>query len=170
MLVDFVNAFDFPGAQALLPRAFAAARATARLKERLARNGVPAIYANDNFGGWNVDFKDLLQACLALEGTRGALARLIAPGPRDLTILKPRHSAFFGTPLDILLREMQARQVILAGVATDMCISASAAEAFMLGYDVWVPSDCTAAETPAAKQAALAHLRRAYKCDTRASL
>nr|WP_145547074.1 isochorismatase family cysteine hydrolase [Variovorax boronicumulans] len=169
VLVDFINPLDFPGAERLVPGALRAARATARLKQRLAQAGVPAIYANDHYGTWHAEFSDVLRACQALPGARGQIAQLLAPAPQDLTILKPRHSAFFATPLDLLLRQMQAREIVLVGLATDMCVQLSTAEAYMHGYSAWVPSDCTAAETPEAKRRALRHMATVMKCDVRAS-
>lgn len=169
VLVDFINPLDFPGAERLLPGALRAARATARLKQRLAEAGVPAIYANDHYGTWHAEFSDVLRACQALPGARGQIARLLAPAPQDLTILKPRHSAFFATPLDLLLREMQASEIVLVGLATDMCVQLSTAEAYMHGYSAWVPADCTAAETPEAKRHALRHMATVMKCSVRSS-
>jgi len=49
LIIDMINAFEFDGAQGMLPRALAAARATATLKRRARRAGVPVIYVNDNF-------------------------------------------------------------------------------------------------------------------------
>jgi isochorismate hydrolase len=94
LLVDFINPMDFAGANALAPRAIAAAAAAARLKSRLKRAGVPVIYANDNFGAWRADFAMIVDACRrGLPAARNLVAT-IAPAPDDLSILKPRHSAF----------------------------------------------------------------------------
>lgn len=169
LLVDFINPFDFPGAEALLPGAWRAAQAAAKLKSRLARERVPAIYANDNYGSWHSDFRQLVARCTALPGRRGEIARLLAPQPRDLTIVKPRHSAFFATPLNLLLHEIGARELVIAGLSADMCVQLSAAEAFMQGYETWVPADCTAAESARCKADALEHMRRVMKCSTRLS-
>lgn len=169
VLVDFINPLDFPGAERLLPGALRAARATARLKQKLTEQGVPAIYANDHYGTWHAEFSDVLRACQAIPGPRGQIARLLAPAPQDLTILKPRHSAFFATPLDLLLREMQAKELVIVGLAADMCVQLTTVEAYMHGYSAWVPADCTAAETPDAKRRALKHMATVMKCTTRAS-
>lgn len=166
VLVDFINPLDFKGADRLLAPALAAARATARLKRRLAAQGVPAIYANDNYGTWQSDFCDVLQHCRTLDGQRGEIAELLAPGPDDLTVLKPRHSAFFATPLDMLLREIGVQSTILVGLAADMCLHFTAVDAFMRGYALWVPSDCVASETDHAHQEALKHMARTLKCHT----
>ncbi len=166
VLVDFINPLDFEGAEDLLAPALAAARATARLKRRLARQGVPAIYANDNYGTWQSDFREVLERCRALPGERGALADLLAPGAGDLTVLKPRHSAFFATPLDLLLRQIGVEKIVLVGLAADMCVHFTAVDAFMRGYAVWVPGDCVASETAQAHRDALEHMARTLKCST----
>ena len=75
VLVDFINPLQFPGAANLLRSALRAAQPTARLKRRLARSGVAVIHANDNYGIWRSEFKDLLAACKALPGIRGESRR-----------------------------------------------------------------------------------------------
>ncbi len=170
VLVDFINPLDFPGAERLLPGALRAARATAALKRKLAEHDVPAIYANDHYGTWHAEFSDVLRTCQSLPGVRGQIARLLAPAPQDLTILKPRHSAFFATPLDLLLREMRAKELVVVGLAADMCVQLTTAEAYMHGYSAWVPSDCTAAESPDAKRRALKHMATVMKCRTQSSV
>ena len=169
LLVDFINALDFPGGEQLAPHAVEAARATAALKERLATEGVATIYANDNYGVWQSDFHTLVSTCLGLEGPAGEMARLLYPQARDLTILKPRHSAFFASPLELLLEEMQTRELVICGLATDICVQLTAMDAFLREYPVWVPADCTAAESPEAKAASLAYMASVLKCDTAAS-
>lgn len=169
LLVDFITALDFPGAEQLAGPALAAARATAALKQRLQGEGVTAVYANDNYGVWQSDFHSLVSSCLGLEGEAGEIARLLYPQANDITILKPRHSAFYGSPLELLLAEMDTRELVLCGLATDMCVQLTAAEAFLREYRVWVPSDCTAAETERAKATALDYMADVLKCDVRPS-
>jgi len=169
LLVDFITSLDFPGADALAPHALAAARATAALKQRLEAEGVPTIYANDNYGVWQSDFHSLVSTCLGIDGPAGEIARLLYPQADDITILKPRHSAFYASALELLLTEMGAREVIICGLATDMCVQLTAADAFLREFSIWVPADCNAAETTEAKQTALAYMANVLKCDVRAS-
>jgi len=169
LLVDFINALDFPGAEKLAPPALEAARATAQLKRRLRADGVVAIYANDNFGAWQSDFHGLVTRCLALPGEPGEIARVLRPQEDDLTVLKPRHSAFYASPLELLLAEMQAHELIICGLAADMCVQLTAADAFLREYQVWVPADCTAAETGKAKTTALEYMADVLKCEVHAS-
>lgn len=169
LLVDFINPLNFPGAEALAPAALEAARATAALKARLTAAGVAAIFANDNYGGWQSDFRSLVAACRALPGPAGEIVGLLSPRPDDLTILKPRHSAFYASPLELLLHEMRARELVICGLATDICVQITAGDAFLREFQVWVPADCTAAQTPEAKAASLAYMAGVLKCGTAAS-
>lgn len=123
--------------------------------------------ANDNFGRWSSDFPTLVKRLAAGQGASASMARLMRPLRGDLTELKPMHSAFFGTPLDILLEKIGARSVVMAGLATDICIQLTAADAFLRGLKVHAPRDCTAAETSEKKAVALADMRDILKCDTR---
>lgn len=169
LLVDFINPLNFPGSADLGPDAVAAARATAKLKARLAAQGVAAIYANDNYGVWQSDFHSLVSTCLGMAGPPGEIARLLYPQARDVTILKPRHSAFYASPLELLLTEMEARELVICGLATDMCVQITAGDAFLREYPCWVPSDCNAAESRRAKAASLAFMASVLKCDVRPS-
>jgi nicotinamidase-related amidase len=170
ILIDFINPLDFPGSEKLAPPALRAARATLRLRERLDQQGVAVIYSNDNYGVWQSDFHSLVAQCLAREGISSQIARLLAPRATDVTLLKPRHSAFYGSPLELLLKEMGAQELILCGLATDMCVQMTAADAFLRGgFKVRVPADCTAAETPQAKATALKYMASVLRCDVRSS-
>jgi nicotinamidase-related amidase len=170
VIVDFINPLNFPGAEKLAKPALAAARATARLRDAMEAQKVAVVYANDNYGVWQSDFQSLVAQCCARDDISGEIARLIAPRPRDITLLKPRHSAFYCTALELLLKEMGARELVLAGLATDMCVQMTAADAFLRGFEgVWVPPDCTAAESPQAHKASIAYMRDVLKCDVRTS-
>ena len=169
VLVDFINPLDFDGADALAPPALAAARATATLRRRVARDGVQTIYANDNYGVWRSDFKAVWARCRALRGAPAEIARLLQPRRADLTILKPRHSAFYSTPLDLLLRQLRCKKLIVAGLAADNCVLFTAMDAYLRGYSLWVPQDCVAAETAEGKAGALEHMRRILKATVRPS-
>ena len=88
-------------------------------------------------------------------------------GREDVTVLKPRHSAFYCTPLSLLLEQMHTRRLILAGLAADNCVLFTAMEAYVRGYELWVPEDCIAAERDAYRLHALDHMARVLKAETR---
>jgi nicotinamidase-related amidase len=167
LLIDFMNPLDFTGGPALAPRALRAAAHTARLKARLARSRVPVIYCNDNFGHWDSQFEAVVEHCRRIGGTPARLAALLTPQRADRSILKPRHSAFFGTPLEFLLDELGIERVVLTGLAADNCIMFTAHDAYLRKYDLWVPSDCVASERASYERNALAHMARVTKADVR---
>ncbi|WP_313069826.1 isochorismatase family cysteine hydrolase [Melaminivora sp.] len=167
LLVDVINPMQFPTARDLLPHAHAAAQCIARLKQRLTRQGVATIYANDNYGTWHSQFGDILAACQELPDERGDIARLLTPAPEDLVILKPQHSAFHSTPLQHLLGRMKTRKLVIVGWAADMCVMLTATDARMQGHEVWVPRDCVAAETPERWNRAIGQLEEVFECSVR---
>ena len=89
----------------------------------------------------------VLRRCAEGSGTGARIAAALAPADDDYIVLEPKHSAFFATPLDLLLRHLRARRVVITGVATDQCIFLTAVEARMQDYAVAVPEDCVAAQT-----------------------
>lgn len=169
LLVDFINPLDFPGAEDLAPEALLAARSTAVLKRRLRKFGIPAIYANDNFGGWQSNFRDLVKKFSKGTSESAQISRALAPLKEDLTVLKPRHSAFLGSPLDLLLNGIGAKHIIVTGLATDICVQLTVADAFLKGYSTHVPADCTAAESSMAKKQALDYMQRVLKSNISSS-
>lgn len=91
-------------------------------------------------------------------GTWGAEFFGVAPAPGDPVIVKRRYSAFHGTDLDLLLRNRAIRTLVLAGVATNVCVETAARDAYMRDYYVVVVSDCTAARDEQVHRAALANV------------
>jgi nicotinamidase-related amidase len=169
LMVDFINPLEFPAAPRIAPAALAAARATAALKSRLRDAGVQAVYANDNYGVWQSNFQSVFERCEAAGGVPAEMARLLTPLPDDITVLKPRHSAFFATPLQLLLEQLKAERLILAGLATDLCVLFSALDAHVRGYELWVPRDCVASETPRRQRGALHYMETVLGVHTRAA-
>lgn len=170
LLVDFINPLKFDGAELIAPSALEAAQQTAALRRRLAREGVRTVYANDNYGTWTSDFKALHKRCAAQRGVAGQMARMLAPTSKDFTLLKPRHSAFYATPLDLLLEQLRCRRLVIAGLAADSCVLFSAMDAYLRGYSLWVPVDCVAAETQEARDMALSQMERVLKADVKPSV
>jgi nicotinamidase-related amidase len=89
----------------------------------------------------------------------------LKPEKGDYVLQKRRYSAFHGTGLDQLLRELEVDTLILTGVVTDICIQHTAADAFFRGYKLIVPEDCVEAVNEETQKAALNYLRRVYGCE-----
>jgi nicotinamidase-related amidase len=166
LLLDVINDLDFPESDQLLRYFPAAARRIAALKRRARAAGIPAIYVNDNFGRWQSDFRRLV-AHVTAEGCKGRkIARLLMPEEDDYFVLKPKHSGFYSTGLDILLHYLQVRTVILTGVAGNICVLFTANDAYMRDYYLVVPSDCVASNTTSENRHALEQMRKVLKADT----
>jgi nicotinamidase-related amidase len=166
LIIDMINAFDFRGAPAMLARSLAVARAIATLKKRAGAAGVPVVYVNDNFGRWRSDFRSILAHCLE-EGVPGrAIAQLLAPDENDYFVLKPKHSGFQYTTLDVLLSHLGAETLILTGVAGNFCVLFTAHDAYMRDFHLVVPSDCIASQTEEDDRQALAHMAKVTKALT----
>ena len=97
------------------------------------------------------------------------MVELLQPAADDLSILKPRHSAFYGTPLEFLLDELKVRRLILTGIAADICVLFTAHDAYLRKFELWVPSDCVAAESNIACRDAMLHMRTVLKATTATS-
>ena len=170
LLIDVINDFDFPRAQSLLRFALPAAKRIAGLKERAKRAQVPAIYANDNFGRWRSDFQQQIAHCLRKGRPGRNIVELLKPAEDDYFVLKPMHSGFFSTTLEVLLERLEVRRLILVGFAADICVLYTANDAYMRDFKVAVPSDCIASETKRQYRFALEHMALRLKADTRPSV
>ena len=169
VLIDVIYDFDFPLAEALLRYALPAAKRIAALKERARRARIPAIYANDNFGQWRSDFRQQIEHCLVKGGRGSQIVELLRPDDDDYFVLKPMHSGFFSTTLEVLLERLEAERLILVGFAADICVLYTANDAYMRGFKVAVPSDCVASETKRQFRFALEHMSKRLKADTKKS-
>ena len=158
VLLDVINHFEFPDGKTILRQALAIAPGLARLKQRAQEAGIPTIYVNDNFGQWRSDQSKLLKYCLRLEAAGRSFVEQLRPDDKDYFVLKPMHSAFYQTPLDLLLRELGSSSIILAGLATNSCILCTAHDADMRHFKIIVPRDCCAARSAREHKQALEHI------------
>jgi nicotinamidase-related amidase len=124
---------------------------------------------NDNFGEWQSDFRQLVDRCLEQECPGREVAGLLAPVEGDYFVLKPKHSGFFSTSLDVLIGHLHVDTLILAGFAVDICVLYTANDAYMRDYKLVIPSDCVAAETGEKRDAALHHMKQLLKARVVAS-
>ena len=165
LVLDMVNPFSFPGGGASLRAARRIAATVGKLARSHRRRGAPCIYVNDNFGQWQSDFRALLEMAAATKGA--AILEWIRPAQGDLFVLKPKHSAFYQTPLPSLLESRGVEALTICGIETDSCVLATAMDAHMREYDVRVPSNAAASASAARHRAALLLMRHS-DIDTRA--
>ena len=163
ILIDVINDFEFPAAGHLMKPALPAAERLAALRRRAKAAGMPVIYVNDNFGHWQSDFREQIERCQAEECPGHPVARLLTPDRDDYFVLKPKHSGFYSTSLDVLLGFLGTRTLILGGFATDICVLYTANDAYMRDYELVIAADGVAAETSTGNAAALEHMKERLK-------
>ena len=163
LLIDVINDLSFDGAEELMRHAMPMAKRLAKLKQRAKSQGCAVIYVNDNFGRWRSDFKNQVQHCLK-DGVPGRkLAGLLRPEEDDYFVLKPAHSGFYSTTLELLLKHFEAHTLIITGVSTNLCVLFTANDAFLRGYRVCVPRDCVAANSAKLSRDALQQMQTSLK-------
>ncbi len=122
----------------------------------------PVIYTTDAHLP-NIDPEFDLWGLHAVAGSRGAeIVDELKPKKGDFHIQKRKYSAFQGTGLDQLLRDLKVDTVILTGVVTDICIQHTAADAFFRGYKIIVPRDCVEAVDQPTQDASIKFMKKAY--------
>ena len=169
LLIDLINDFEFPRGDELFERALPMAPRIAALKSRASTAGIPAIYVNDNFGRWQSKFEDIVRHCLC-DNVRGKpFVEQLIPGPRDYFVLKPKHSGFYQTPLELLLKHLGAQRLILTGVSTNSCVLFTANDAYMRDMEIMVPEDCVAACNDQEHSFAIDQMKTMLKADIRAA-
>lgn len=165
LLIDVINDLEFESGGELLRHALPMAERLAQLKRRAKEAGIPVIYVNDNFGKWQSDFKRILEHCLKDDVRGRPLAELLRPAEDDYFVLKPKHSGFFSTTLDILLDYLQARTLILTGLTGDICVLFTAHDAYMRDFDLVIPADCVASTDPSENEYTLRKMRTLMDAD-----
>jgi len=130
--------------------------ALVRLKARAREAGIPVLYVNDNFWDWRSEKEVLMGRCLEAKGAQ--FVRPLLPDSEDYFVLKPMHSAFYMTPLEVLLKHLQVETLILTGLISNNCITITAHDANMRGFDIYIPPDCSCARNAEEHTRALAQL------------
>jgi nicotinamidase-related amidase len=168
LIVDMIADFEFENGEQLFTHALPIARNIAGLKNRAVKAFVPVIYVNDNYHKWKDDFKATLRSA---ESSRYGkeIVSILRPLAHDYYVLKPQRSGFFGTPLDFLLESLDVSNLIVTGVTTDICVLFTAHDAYMRGYSLSVPGDCSAAVEVKDHDSIITLLARIADADTRRS-
>jgi nicotinamidase-related amidase len=165
LLIDVINEFEFDDGDKLLALALTVGKNISQLRKRCRDASIPTIYVNDNFGKWQSDFRKTVAHCRE-EAVRGkAFVELLLPEEDDYFVLKPKHSGFYSTSLDLLLTHLNATRLILTGVAGNNCVLFTANDAYMRDFKLFVPSDCVVSNTEEDNQAALRQMEKVLKAD-----
>lgn len=165
LLIDLINDFEFEGGEKLLPQAMPVGRNIAWLKQEAKRLKIPTIYVNDNFGRWQSDFRKIVSHCRRDDIRGKPFVELVMPDEDDYFVLKPKHSGFYSTTLDLLLSHLQARNLILTGIAGNNCVLFTANDAYMRDFKLFIPSDCVVSIEKEDNEYALKQMEEVLKAD-----
>jgi nicotinamidase-related amidase len=166
LIIDMLSDWRFDHGAELLANASAIAASIAALKARCRQAGVPVVYVNDNRGRWRSNFSEVAQYACEQAGEGGLIARMLLPKPEVYCVLKPKHSGFYATPLELLLRHLRVGQIVLTGVSTEHCVSMTATDACIRDFKVWCPEDAVASHDAALRDRTLAQLRESVRACT----
>jgi nicotinamidase-related amidase len=165
LIIDMICDFEFEDGEKLFKYAKLIAQNIAKLKTKAEKAKVPIIYVNDNFGKWQSDFNKLLEHSLDKKYRGHEIAELLKPTDENYIVLKPKHSGFYSTTLEVLLEYLGAETLIITGVATDICILFTVNDAYMRDYNLIVPNDCVAANTEKANKDTLKYLEKILEAE-----
>ena len=167
VVIDMLNSYDFPDAEELASNAADVVPIISSLVARAQDEDVPVIYVNDNYGDWNSSADELLEA--GLHGKHPELVEPLRP-PEDASfVIKARHTIFYGTPLEHLLKTQGIDRLVLTGQVTEQCVLYSALDAYVRDLSVAVPADAVAHIHPDLAAAALKMMETNMSADVAAS-
>jgi nicotinamidase-related amidase len=156
LIIDVINRFDFEGGDILKAKTERLIEPIEKLRSTFDRLRAPVIYVNDNFQEWHSEKSKLVER--AAKWAPELIGRL-RPRARDYFVIKPQFSGFYSTNLPLLLPKLGVSRLVLAGIATDICVLFTAADAHMRDYALWVPNDVVASENDERGQWALDIMR-----------
>lgn len=158
LVIDMLNDFVRKDGALPVPSAEELIEPIKNTIERFRSKKLPIIYICDSHMHDDKEFH--VWGRHAVKGTYGAqVVDELSPDEEDVVIYKRRFSGFFGTDLDLLLRENHVDEVVLTGVLTNICVLYTGSDAYQLGYKVTVLEDCVGAADPSMHEFAIRQLR-----------
>lgn len=161
LIIDMINDFQFKHGPILSKQAVTISHNIMKLKHKMKRNGHPIIYINDHYSLWQADFVKIAETCKNPLSEK--IIDLIYPDKDDYFLLKPKHSAFYETALNTLLKTLDIRNLIITGIAGNICVLFTANDAYMRDYNLIIPSDCCASNNEEDNKYALVMMKNILK-------
>lgn len=97
---------------------------------------------NNHYNLWQADLDTITTHCR--NPISAPILHEMHPSPDDYFLIKPKHSAFYGTALNTLLHQLGVNMLVMTGIAGNICVLFSANDAYMREYNLHIPHDCTA--------------------------
>ena len=162
VVIDMLNDFVRPGAPLRVEGAESLVPAIRRGMDAARKVGSLVLYLTDAHLPDDLEFR--AWPAHAVRGTEGGrVIEELAPKPGDVVVPKRRFSGFFGTELDLQLREHHVQRLVLTGILTDICVYHTAVDAVQMAYEVVVARNAVAAATQEDHDFALRQMERLLK-------
>ena len=170
IIIDMENGFIDPASPLCIAGAAATVPALAAAADAAREKGIPVFYVKRIYRPDGSDVENTRYECwksaenVLAPGSAGPCSieepEALAPRPEDYIIIKPRFSAFFQTELDLILRRLGVRNIILTGTTTPNCIRTTAYDGISLDYNVIALEDCCSSQTPEIQRANIDDMAR----------
>jgi nicotinamidase-related amidase len=142
IVVDMLNRYEHEDAEPLIESVRERLPGLQRLLDAARERGVFTAYVNDHYGDWTANRERLTEHALA--GSHRELVEPIVPAADVPFVIKARHSIFYGTQVEYMLRQEQVERIVLTGQVTEQCILYSALDAYVRHFEVAVAPDAVA--------------------------
>jgi nicotinamidase-related amidase len=157
VVIDMQNDFVKPGGSLLVPDAEASVPAIRRLLELARASRMHVVYSQDTHRPDDPEWEIWPEHCR--EGSWGwEIVVELAPAANETVLRKVRYDAFYGTPLDHLLRLWKINTLVICGTIANISVHSTATSAALRWYDVVLPIDSTSALEPFDLEASFRHI------------
>jgi nicotinamidase-related amidase len=140
IIIDIINNFDFTHGSTLAKKTLQIVQPINHLKEHFNNRNWPVIFINDHYNLWQANLEKIVTFCRNEKSD--PIFKQLLPDDDDYFLIKPKHSAFYGTALTILLHQLKVNTLILTGIAGNICVLFTANDAYMREFKIVVPSNC----------------------------
>ncbi|USK92246.1 cysteine hydrolase family protein [Rossellomorea marisflavi] len=161
LIIDVLNPFDFTYGETLAAHTRTIVPPLLKIRTHCRDRGVPVIYINDHYKLWKADYQKIYQTCH--NERSDDIMTPLKPGDDDYFLIKPKHSAFYGTALNTLLHQLSVKTLILTGIAGNICVLFTANDAYMREFKLIVPSDAIASVSEEDNRYALTTMENVLK-------
>ncbi|MCA1066645.1 isochorismatase family cysteine hydrolase [Rossellomorea sp. AcN35-11] len=161
LIIDIMNPFDFKHGETLAKHAGKIVDPINSLRHYCTKHQYPTIYINDHYELWKADYKEIYQKCH--NKVSDPIMTPLKPKEDDFFLIKPKHSAFYGTALNTLLHHLNVKNLIITGIAGNICVLFTANDAYMREFNIIVPRDAIASVSDEDNRYALTMMKNVLK-------